>query len=107
MSDTLKQLQVIKSRHDTLNRFLTLLFSGLVCAAGFVLWWAEVPLLDRYKPATGLALMGLAVVFYKIPYFVYLLNRRRFSTDDVCLRLMGRTWKQYRMRILNVYQTKL
>ena len=63
---------------------------------------AEVPLLDRYKPVTGLIIMGFAAIFYKTPHFSYWFNRRYFANDEVMMHLMGNDWEDYKTRILNV-----
>jgi len=101
MSDTIEQLRTIRRRHDFYNRLLTTGLALLVCAVGYGLWSAGVPLEDRYKTLTGIAIMLLALVFYKIPYFSYRLNRRWFAHDDDSLQLMGGNWRQYKLRILN------
>ena len=98
--DTLERLRRIKQSHYYYNRMLTVTLAGAVCAVGFALWRADVPLLDEYKPGVGLAIMFLAFVFYKIPYAAYRLNRRRYMADDESRNLMGITWRQYRRRIL-------
>ena len=101
MSDTLSQLRVIRQRHDFYNRLLTFLLTLFVCAIGSALWLAGVPLEQGYKKSTGLFIMFLAFVFYKIPYFSYRLNCHWFSADEDNLRLMGSSWKQYKLRVLN------
>ena len=98
--DTLERLRRIKQSHDHYNRVLTVALAGVVCAIGFVLWRAGVPLLDEHKPGVGLAIMFIAFVFYKIPYAAYRLNRRRYCADRDSLGLMGSGWRQYRRRIL-------
>ena len=100
MSDTLNLLQAIKQKHNELNRMFTLLLSSLVVCVSFLLWLNDVPLLLEYKPLTGIVLMVLAVIFYKIPYFAYLANCRYFADNGRANELMGGTWKQYRMRIV-------
>ena len=102
MSDTLSRLQQIKRRHDSFNRLITLLLSAFVCTIGFSLWLAKVPVLDEYKPGTGLVIMGFAALFYKTPHVAYWLNRRHFADDAETLRLMGDSWQDYKLRILNV-----
>ena len=79
---------------------ITLLLSAVICSIGFALWLAQVPLLDEYKPITGLIIMGVAVVFYKTPYFSYLLNRRHFVDDIEMMQLLGKDWQDYKARIL-------
>ncbi len=101
MSDSIARLRLIKGCHDFYNRWLTAGLAALVCAVGGVFWLAGVPLAERYKMITGLAMLFLAFVLYKIPYFSYWLNRRRFAGDGENLRLMGGDWRQYKLRILN------
>ncbi len=102
MPDTIERIGLIKSRHDFYNRWLTAGLAALVCAVGGALWLTEVSLTERYKMTAGLVIMLLAFVFYKIPYFSYRLNRRRFAGDKESLRLMGGDWRQYRSRMLNL-----
>ena len=100
-SDTIARILAIRRRHDFYNRLLTVLLVLPVCAVGGAFWLAGIPLEERYKTTTGLAIMFLAFVFYKIPYFSYRLNCRRFAGDEDSLRLMGNGWRQYKSRILN------
>ncbi len=97
---TIELLGRIRQSHDRYNRLLTVALAAAVCLAGVLLWRGDVPLLDRYKPGVGLAIMFLAFVFYKIPYFAYRLNRRRYGADEEGLRLMGAGWRQYKTRIM-------
>ncbi len=101
MPDTLAYIRTIKLRHDFYNRLLTAALTLIVCAVGAVFWLGGVPFEERYKTATGLVIMFLALVFYKIPYFAYRLNRRWFARDAESLHLMGDSWRQYKLRILN------
>ena len=101
MSDTIERLGLIKRRHDFYNRLLTLGLVALVCAVGGTLTLVGVPLVDRYPTATGIAIMFAAFVFYKVPYFSYRLTRRRFAHSEEDLQLMGGSWRQYKLRILN------
>lgn len=99
--DAITRLQAIHERHIRLTRQLTLGLSAFVCSTGLALWAFGVPLLHEYKPLTGLLLMLLAVVFYKVPYVAYRLNRRYFSDREGHLVLMGETWDEYKARIIN------
>ena len=101
MSDTIERLCAIKRRHDFYNRALTVALALAVCAVGGALWFAEVALEARYKTVTGLVIMFLAFVFYKIPYFSYRLNRRRLTRGGEDLQIIGDNWRQYKLRILN------
>jgi len=98
--ETIELLAQIKRSHDRYNRLLTVALAAAVCLAGVLLWRGGVPLLDEHKPGVGLAIMFLALVFYKIPYIAYRLNRRRYAADADGLRLMGANWRQYRARIM-------
>ena len=101
MSDTLERLRIIKRRHDFYNRLLTVVLTLPVCAFGGALWLAEVALETQHKTVTGLVIMLLALVFYKIPYFSYRLNRRWLEKSGGDLSLIGSNWRQYKLRILN------
>lgn len=98
--DTLQLLKRLKHEHDFYNRWLTAALAAIVCLTGFVLWQAEVPLLDKHKPAVGLALMFLAFVFYNIPYLAYRLMRKRYRNDAEITKLIGRRWYLYKTRIM-------
>lgn len=100
-SDTLARLARIRAGHLRLTRALTLALSGAVCAALLSLWWLRAPLLDEHKPLLGLALMALAFVFYRIPYFAFLCNRFRCRARSRDLELMGTNWRAYRRRIVS------
>ena len=101
--ETLELLQQIKRRHDYYNRWLTVLLGGLVSFAFFALWWNDVALIDEYKSLTGLVMMFLAFVFYKLPYFAYRFNRRYYRQNEDGLNMMGKSWRQYRNRIILRY----
>lgn len=101
VSEAVEQLQVIRDRHIRMTRGLTLGLSAWVIGTGFVLWASGVPLLDEYKPLTGLVIMVLAAVFYQVPRIAYHLNRRHFSGKDGYAGLMGESWNEYKMRIVN------
>ena len=98
--DTLELLQQIKRHHDYYNRWLTFGLGLLVSAVCLGLWWTGVVLVNEYKSLTGIILMFLAFVFYKLPYFAYWLNRRRYRNHSKGLDMMGKNWKQYRTKIL-------
>ncbi len=100
-TDAIERLCTIRLNHNRFNRLLTLAFSAFVCTIGFLFWLNEIPLYERYKTLTGTILMVGAAIFYKIPYFSYLLNRRYFKNSNEDLRLMGNNWRQYYMRIIN------
>ena len=102
MPDTLERLQKIKHRHNFFNRLITLCLSAFVCGIGFLLWMAEISLLDQYIPGTGLVIIGFATMFYKTPYFSYCFNRRYFANDEAMMHLMGNNWQDYKIRILNI-----
>ena len=99
--DSIKLLQQIKREHDFYNRCFTLSLAAVVCLTGLALWWAGVPLLDEHKAMVGLIMIFLAFVFYNIPYFVYLLLRRRYSGDETMMQLMGKRWFFYKINIMN------
>lgn len=98
--ETLELLQQIKRSHDHYNRILTAVLGAAVSLACFALWWNDVALLDEYKSLTGITLMFLAFVFYKLPWFAYRLNRRRYLHNQDGLNMMGKNWRQYRVRII-------
>lgn len=101
MSDTIARLQAIKRRHDFYARWLTVALAAAVCLVGGAFALAEIPFTQQYKTGTGLAIMFAAFVFYKIPHLSYRLNLRRFARDEESLRLMGGSWAQYKLRVLN------
>ncbi len=101
MSDTISRLQAIKRRHDFYSRLLTVALAATVCLVGGTFALLGIPLTQQYKTVTGLAIMFAALVFYKIPHLSYRLNRRWFARDEENLRLMGGSWAQYKLRILN------
>ena len=100
MTETIAILQGVRDRHHALTRGITFGLSAAVCAVGFTFWGLEVPLLDEYKALTGLVLMVLSAVFYKIPHIAFLINRRHYAQDKAALHLMGETWSLYKARML-------
>ena len=101
MADTVTRLRAIRERHFFYNRTLIIALMTVVCVVGGALTFFEIELADRYKALTGIVIMLLAVLLYKIPYFAYRLNRAWFSGDRDSLRLMGDSWRLYKLRILN------
>lgn len=69
----------IKNYFATTNRNLTLGLALIIIFVMTVLWYFEVDLEGR-SAALGLVLMTLAVIFYQIPRFAYLLTKKRFRT---------------------------
>ncbi len=101
MMDSITRLRIIKDRHTTMNRALTVLFGALICTVGYALWAKNVPLLDSYKMIVGSVMMVCALIFHRIPYFVYLLNKKHFGNNSNDRQLMGHNWKEYCKRIIN------
>ena len=101
MSDTISRLYKIRHRHHLYNRLLTVGLVLFVCLIGWVFSLLGSILTGRSKMFTGLGIIFLAAVFYKIPYFAYRLNYRWFKGDKENLQLMEGGWKQYKLRILN------
>lgn len=101
--ETLELLQQLKRHHDYYNRWLTVGLGATVSLVCLILWWNDVALLNQYKSLTGVILMFLAFVFYKLPYFAYRLNRRRYKDNEDGLNMMGNNWKQYRAKIMLRY----
>ena len=75
MSNT-TQKEALKTQFMAANRNLTLgiLAALIICSAG--LWAAGVVVQGINSVMTGLVLIALAVVFYKLPHISYLLVRK-------------------------------
>lgn len=101
--DTLSLIKEIKNYHDYYNRWITF-GSGLAVSFVFLgLWWGRVELLDQYRSFAGLVLILLAVIFYKLPYLSYLLNKKRYRNHPEGLAIIGKSWKEYCTRVMMRY----
>ena len=96
----LDKLRYIQTEHRRWTHRLTALLLGLVFSLGAVLWSFDIVLVPMYKMVTGTVLMLVAIIFYKIPYLVFIVNRRRFMKRKDFIATMGNSWNAYKARIL-------
>lgn len=60
-----------------------------------VFWYLGYASTDVYSIRIGLILMGLAVVFYKLPYVSYVYTSRRFKDHPQAQELFAGGWKSF------------
>lgn len=73
----ISQNEQIKIQFLATNRNLTFALLFLVIAASAMFWLFGVDVQGASSVATGLVLLVLAVIFYKLTYFSYLLMKCR------------------------------
>ena len=90
-----KQEQM-KQNFYQLNRRLTLLLVLTIVIGAVLLWYFEIESIGPYSTEIGLFLMGLAIIFYKIPHISYLLIRGRYQGHVETAELVNSGWKSFR-----------
>ena len=89
-------VQAIRQCYLQMNRLLTWSLVALVAIVSAVLWLLGVASTEEHSIKIGLVLMGLAVVFYKLPYLSYWYTRRRFKSHPQAQALFNGDWKSFR-----------
>ena len=67
----------------------------MVAAVSAALWALGYAGTDAYSIRIGLSLMGLAVIFYKLPYVSYVYTRRRFKHHPKAQKVFSGGWKSF------------
>lgn len=79
----ISQNEKIKIQFLATNQYLTLGLLLLVIVCSAIFWWMGVDVQGKSSVFTGLVLLVLAVVFYKLPYLSYILMKYRYQGDDI------------------------
>lgn len=87
----------VKQYFLKLNRSLTGGLIVVLIIASLVFWYTDTFSLHSSSTLIGLVFMILAVIFYQLPYFSYLLTRRRFSSKDrQGIEILDSGWKVFK-----------
>lgn len=72
----------IKTQFLRTSRNLTLALLVLIIAVSAIFWTMGVDVQGTSSVATGLVLLALAVIFYKLPHLTYLFMVYRYKNED-------------------------
>ena len=95
MSKQTLQNQLECSFHQ-FNRFLTLGLTVSIILVSVILWYLGYASIDSHSTIIGLILMGLAVIFYKLPHISYWCTRIRYRSDEGASKMLSSGWKEFR-----------
>lgn len=85
----------IKHCFYQMNRVLTWTLVVLVALVSATFWYLGYAATDKYSTRIGLVLMGLAVIFYKLPYISYLFTKRRYKHSQAAPGILDQGWKSF------------
>ena len=88
--------QAIQQYFYKMNRILTWSLVVLLALVSAIFWLLGYASTDVYSIEIGLVFMGLAVVFYKLPYVSYWVTKRRFRAHQTAAGLLDGDWKSFR-----------
>lgn len=93
----ISQNEKLKTQFLAINRNLTLGLLLLVIAFSVIFWSLGVDVQGTSSVATGLVLIVLAVVFYKLPYLSFLLMKARRQDNSTSPRsLLDDGWPAFK-----------
>ncbi len=89
-------LQVIRQYFFRMNRILTWSLVILVALVSATLWVLDFASTDVHSTKIGIVLMGLAVVFYKLPHISFIYTKRRFKAHPEAEEIFTGNWRTFR-----------
>ena len=85
----------IKHCFYQMNRVLTWTLVVLIALVSATFWYLGYASTDKYSIRIGLVLMGLAVIFYKLPYLSYLFAKRRYKDSQAARGILDQGWQSF------------